>query len=78
MHIGDQGGDTVNRKEIDIRDIRGIKIGQAEDVRAGTGCTVLLAEVMSEAILRAVTCAKSAYGFPAYGDIVEYMGKIQG
>ncbi len=34
----------MNRKEIDIRDIRGIKIGQAEDVRAGTGCTVLLAE----------------------------------
>lgn len=31
-------------KEIGITDIEGFKIGQAENVQAGTGCTVILAE----------------------------------
>lgn len=39
----------------------------ADQDLAGT----LAAEVMSEAILRAVTSAKSAYGFPAYEDMVK-------
>ena len=34
----------MNRKEINICDIREIKIGQAENVQAGTGCTVLYTE----------------------------------
>ena len=29
-------------KEISITDIKGIQIGQAEDEKAGTGCTVIL------------------------------------
>ena len=32
------------KKEISIRDIRGIKIGQAENRAAGTGCTVFFSE----------------------------------
>ena len=34
----------MNRKEINICDIGEIKIGQAENVQAGTGCTVLYTE----------------------------------
>ena len=42
------------------------------DVAADQDLTgTLAAEVMSEAILRAVTSAKSAYGFPAYEDMVK-------
>lgn len=42
------------------------------DVAADQDLTgTLAAEVMSEAILRAVTSAKSAYGFPAYADMVK-------
>ena len=29
-------------KEISIKDFEGLKIGNAENVQAGTGCTVLL------------------------------------
>lgn len=32
------------KREIDIKAIHGIKIGQTENVAAGTGCTVILAE----------------------------------
>lgn len=32
------------KKEIQIKEIRGIKIGQAENRQAGTGCTVVLSE----------------------------------
>ena len=32
------------KREIGIRDIRGIRIGQTENTEAGTGCTVFLAE----------------------------------
>ncbi|MCR4922484.1 MAG: P1 family peptidase [Lachnospiraceae bacterium] len=31
-------------REISIKEIKGIKIGQVEDVKAGTGCTVLISE----------------------------------
>ena len=31
-------------KQIRIRDIKGFKIGQTEDIAAGTGCTVVLCE----------------------------------
>lgn len=42
------------------------------DVAADQDLTgTLAAEVMSEAILRAVTSAKSAYGFPSYEDMVK-------
>ena len=42
------------------------------DVAADQDLTgTFAAEVMSEAILRAVTSAKSAYGFPAYEDMVK-------
>lgn len=42
------------------------------DVAADQDLTgTLAAEVMSEAILRAVTSAKSAYGFPAYEDMMK-------
>lgn len=33
------------KKEIQIKEIRGIKIGQAENRQAGTGCTVVLSEM---------------------------------
>ena len=32
------------KKEISIREIKGIRIGQAENAEAGTGCTVFLSE----------------------------------
>ena len=34
----------LKEREINITDIKGIKIGQTENVSAGTGCTVILAE----------------------------------
>ena len=32
------------KKEISIKEIKGIRIGQAENAGAGTGCTVFLSE----------------------------------
>ncbi|MDD6811085.1 MAG: hypothetical protein PUD93_04355 [Lachnospiraceae bacterium] len=96
-----------NLKEISIKEIENIKIGNAENKEAGTGCTVIIcekgaptgldvrgggpasresellkpvvaaqdmvgtlaAQVMSEAILRAVMSADSAYGFIAAKDL---------
>lgn len=34
--------EAMEMKEIKISDIKGIQIGQAEDVKAGTGCTVII------------------------------------
>ncbi|MGN1086397.1 MAG: hypothetical protein ACI4Q5_05115 [Porcipelethomonas sp.] len=31
-------------KEISVRDIKGIRIGQSENADAGTGCTVIISE----------------------------------
>lgn len=87
-------------KEISIKDIENIKIGNAENKEAGTGCTVIIcengaptgldvrgggpasresellkpvaaAQMMSEAILRAVMSAESAYGFRAAKELKE-------
>ena len=38
------GFDRENTREIPITEIQGIKIGQVEDVEAGTGCTALICE----------------------------------
>ena len=32
------------KKELSIKEIKGIRIGQAENAEAGTGCTVFLSE----------------------------------
>ena len=37
-----QTKDTANMKEISIKDIENIKIGNAENKKAATGCTVIL------------------------------------
>lgn len=72
--------------EISINDVSPVKIGQVENAKAGTGCTVILcengmragfqdlvgslaAEVVSEAIKRAVKSALSAYGYVAASDV---------
>ena len=49
--------------------IYAVSVGDVEADQDLTG--TLAAEVMSEAILRAVTSAKSAYGFPSYEDMVK-------
>lgn len=46
-------------KEISVNEIKGIRIGQVENEKAATGCTVFV----SEAVKRAVFSAENAYGF---------------
>lgn len=48
--------------------IYALSVGSVEAPQDLVGA--LAADVCSEAIIRAVTCAKGAYGFPAYEDIV--------
>ena len=63
-------------REIKISEVGAFRIGQAENAAAGTGCTVVICENgmaagldVSKAILRAVSSAESAYGFPAAKDL---------
>ena len=34
----------IRKREISLKEIKGIRIGQAENAAAGTGCTVFLSE----------------------------------
>lgn len=50
---------------IPITEVAPVYIGQAENREVGT----IAADVISEAILKAVTSAQSAYGFPSTSDL---------